>query len=451
MTKDVLVRVKGTQFMDDENDVIEMITAGTFNEKNGKKYLIYDETIVEGGDQTHNIVKIWPDKVEVTKRGLVDTHMTFECGKKHMCNYMTPVGLIILGITTSALEVEEDETSMGIVISYALEMNGEYISGCGLEIYARDMESFLVAVNAVVPFLCYITFGYVMKIKGVVKEDFLQQLNKMVFKVFYPFMTFYNIYKADASSLPRPVMLIFCGVSILVLEVILVLTVPRLVKENPRRGVIIQAIYRSNFVLFGLPLTVSVFGDVASSVAAMVVTVVITIYNTTSVVILEMFNSEGKTDVKTILVNVVKNPLLQGAMVGLVFFFLGIHVPKSLLTPIAAFADATSPVALFVLGGTLHFNAIRGNLKYLVPALSLKLLVLPAVMLALGYAFGLRDLELFLLVAIYGTPVAAASYPMAQNMGGDGELAGQFVVISTVVAVGTLFGWIFFMKSVGLI
>mgnify|MGYP000161129158 CR=1 FL=1 len=93
---------------------------------------------MEGGDQTHNIVKIWPDKVEVTKRGLVDTHMTFECGKKHMCNYMTPVGLIILGITTSALEVEEDETSMRVVISYALEMNGEYISGCGLEIYARD-------------------------------------------------------------------------------------------------------------------------------------------------------------------------------------------------------------------------------------------------------------------------------------------------------------------------
>ena len=163
-----------------------------------------------------------------------------------------------------------------------------------------------------------------------------------------------------------------------------------------------------------------------------------------------MGGSQGQ-EIETILVNVVKNPLLQGAMVGLVFFFLGIHVPKSLLTPIAAFADATSPVALFVLGGTLHFNAIRGNLKYLVPALSLKLLVLPAVMLALGYAFGLRDLELFLLVAIYGTPVAAASYPMAQNMGGDGELAGQFVVISTVVAVGTLFGWIFFMKSVGLI
>lgn len=214
---------------------------------------------------------------------------------------------------------------------------------------------------------------------------------------------------------------------------------------------IIQATFRSNFVLFGLPLTISVFGDSASSVAAMMVTVVITIYNTTSVVILEMFNTEGKSNPKTILLNVVKNPLLQGAVVGLVFFLLGIQVPKCLLTPIAAFADMTSPLALFVLGGTLHFNAIQGNLKYLVPTLSFKLLVLPAVMLTLGYMAGLRELELFLLVAIYGTPVAAASYPMAQNMGGDGELAGQFVVISTVVSVVTLFLWIFFLKSVALI
>ncbi|MCI8511601.1 MAG: AEC family transporter [Lachnospiraceae bacterium] len=313
------------------------------------------------------------------------------------------------------------------------------------------MESFFVAVNAVIPFFCYIAFGYVMKLKGVVKEDFLQKLNRMVFQVMYPFMTFYNIYKADADSLPRPILLIYGGVSILVVEVLLVLIVPRIIKENPRRGVIIQAIYRSNFVLFGLPLTISVFGDSAASVAAMMVTVVITIYNTTSVVILEMFNGDGKSDFKTIAINVAKNPLLQGAVTGLAFFLLGIRVPKSLLTPIAAFADMTSPLALFVLGGTLHFNAIRKNLKYLAPVLTIKLVFLPAVIVAIAYALGLRELELFLLIAIYATPVAAASYPMAQNMGGDGELAGQFVVISTVVSVVTLFLWIFFMKSVALI
>ena len=311
------------------------------------------------------------------------------------------------------------------------------------------MESLLVALNAVIPFLCYISFGYIVRMKKIVSESFLQQLNQMVFRLFYPCMTFYNIYKADAESLPRPVLLIFVGASILILEAILILVVPRFVLENPKRGVVIQGIFRSNFVLFGLPLTISVFGDSAASVAAMVVTVVVTIYNTTSVVILEMFNTNGKINVKNIAFNVIKNPLLQGAVIGLVFFLLGIHVPESIVTPIAAFSDATSPLALFVLGGTLHFNEISHNLKYLVPTLSFKLLILPAVMMAIGYAFGLRELELFLLVAVYGTPVAAASYPMAQNMGGDGELAGQLVVISTVVSVVTLFFWIFFLKQMG--
>ena len=304
------------------------------------------------------------------------------------------------------------------------------------------MESFLVAVNAVIPFFCYLALGYTMKIRGVVSEEFLQKLNQMVFRVFYPFMTFYNIYKADAESLPRPLLLIFTGASILIVEAILIVIVPKIVKENPRRGVIIQAIFRSNFVLFG---------HSAASIAAMMVTVVVSIYNTTSVFILEMFNGEGKSDIKKTLKAVVTNPLLQGAVVGLIFFFLGIKLPGSLVTPIAAFSNMTSPLAIYVLGGTLQFKAIRKNLKYLVPTLTCKLFFLPAIIIAIAYAFGLRGLELFLLIAVYATPVAAASYPMAQNMGGDGELAGQFVVISTAVSMFTLFLWIFFMKSVGLI
>ena len=98
------------------------------------------------------------------------------------------------------------------------------------------MESFLVAVNAVIPFFCYLALGYTMKIRGVVKEEFLQKLNQMVFRVFYPFMTFYNIYKADAESLPRPLLLIFTGASILIVEALLIVIIPKIVKENPEEA-----------------------------------------------------------------------------------------------------------------------------------------------------------------------------------------------------------------------
>jgi len=108
MTKEVLVSVKGTQLMGEENDTIEIITSGTCYEKNGKQYILFEEAI--------------------------------ECGKNNMANYVTPVGLIILGLTTASLTVTENEKEIHIGINYSLEMNGEYISDCSLEILAKARE-----------------------------------------------------------------------------------------------------------------------------------------------------------------------------------------------------------------------------------------------------------------------------------------------------------------------
>ena len=133
MTKDVLVSIKGTQFMDGEDDSVEIITAGTCYEKNGKWYVLYDEEQEEMHAVTHNRVKIQPNKIEVTKKGLVESQMIYEYGKKHLCNYLTPMGLIVLGITTTSLSVTEEDGKLGAVIEYALEMNGQHVASCRLE------------------------------------------------------------------------------------------------------------------------------------------------------------------------------------------------------------------------------------------------------------------------------------------------------------------------------
>lgn len=313
------------------------------------------------------------------------------------------------------------------------------------------LQSLLTACNAVVPFLCYLTLGYACVRMKAVDTAFINKLTKLVFTLMFPFMTFYNIYSATPESLPSPTLMIFTGASILILEGILLAVVPKLVPENARRGVIIQAVFRSNFVLFGLPLTLTLFGSEKAAVAGMLITVVITLYNITSVIILELFNGSERIRPRPLLVKLAKNPMLQGCAIGLLFFLLGVKLPSCLEKPISAFADMSSPLALFALGGTLQFHAIRKNLKYLIPALSVKLLLLPAVLLTLAYALGLRGVELFLVLAVFGTPVASGSYPMAQNMGGDGELAGQFVFISTVLSVFTLFIWIFALAQLGLL
>ena len=312
------------------------------------------------------------------------------------------------------------------------------------------MDSFLVAVNAVVPFLIYITFGYGVRLSGLVDEAFMNKLNSMIFKVFFPILMFDNLYKIETSFSLNPKMVGLAVSAVLLLEFALVLIVPRIVRGNPQRGVIIQAIYRSNFVLFGIPLTASLYGAEGAVLASMMIAIIIPIYNVTAVIILEMFHG-CRIKPMTLVKNVCTNPLILGAAAGLICFFLGVRLPECVAKPVSQFANMTTPLALFVLGGTMHFAAIRGNARFLALPIFIKLVVLPALILAAAGALGLDGPERFILFTMFATPIATSSYAMAQNMGGDGELAGEFVVLSTAVSVFTIFLWVFFLKQSGIV
>ena len=215
---------------------------------------------------------------------------------------------------------------------------------------------------------------------------------------------------------------------------------------------VIQAIFRSNFALYGVPMTVSLFPD-GGSVAGIVLLEVVSIFNITSVIILELFNTEngGRIDFRALPLKLLKNPLLQGCLVGLLFFAFGWTLPEALAKPVAALGNSATPLAMITLGGTLSFGALRKNRRIISGVLGVRLLLLPLVTLLLAYAVGLRGVELFLTLMIAGTPIATSSYPMAANMGGDGELAGQLVFVSTVVSLLTIFGFVFGMSQLGLI
>lgn len=312
------------------------------------------------------------------------------------------------------------------------------------------MESFIISVNAVLPFLIYIAFGYGVRTSGLVDEAFMTKLNRMIFQAFFPVLMFHNFYKIDRSFHLSGTLVIVAVLSVLIVQGLSIAIVPRLVPENARRGVLIQAIYRSNFVLFGIPLASNLFGEAGETLATAMIAIVIPIYNITAVIILEMYRG-GKVSPATLFINVCKNPMIRGAAVGLIFNLLGIQLPASVAAPIAQFATLTTPLALFVLGGTLHFSAIQHNLKYIVPSMSVKLLVLPAISIGISVLFGFTSVERFVYFEMFATPVATASYSMAQNMGGDGELAGQLVVLSTAVSVITIFLWVFGLSSMGMV
>ena len=183
----------------------------------------------------------------------------------------------------------------------------------------------------------------------------------------------------------------------------------------------------------------------------MMVLIMVSLFNVASVVVLEMFREGGKVKLKPLLLGIIKNPLLQGCIVGLAFYLLQIRLPSFIETPVSSLSGLASTLALVVLGANLRFEELKKNSRAISAVLITRLIVLPLVLVPLGYLIGLRGVELFLILMIYGTPVATASYPMAQNMGGDGQLAGQLVFTSTVASLGTIFLFIFAMSRLGLL
>ena len=313
------------------------------------------------------------------------------------------------------------------------------------------LESFQVAFNAVMPLLILLGIGWAAVRSGITDRAFMNRLNTLNFKLFFPFLMFKNVDGAEPENLPTAALMITGVVSLLVVVALLFILVPRIVKENPRRGTIIQAIFRSNFIIYGIPLTTFVFGEGKASVCGIMVMIMVSMFNILSVIVLEYFREGGKVRPGPLLLGIVKNPLLQGCVAGLLCYLLGIKLPVFLKEPVFALGSMASTLALVVLGANLQFAELKKNGRTITTVLLVRLLLLPLVMVPLGWLIGLRGVELFLILMIYGTPVATASYPMAQNMGGDGQLAGQLVFVSTVASLGTIFLFIFTMSQLGLL
>ena len=313
------------------------------------------------------------------------------------------------------------------------------------------LESFMDAFNAVMPFLILMGIGFGAVRLGWTDREFMGRLNALNFRLFFPFLMFNNVYSAKAENMPSVKLMVTGVVSVLLLIILLLMIVPRIVKENPRRGVVIQAIFRSNFIIYGAQLTVYVFGAEKASVCGVMIMLIVSLFNVAAVIILEMFREGGKIRIRQLLLGIVKNPILEGCMAGLLFFFLRIRLPSFIAGPVSSLAGLATTLALVALGASLRFEELRKNSRTIIPVMAVRLVLLPVVMTVFAYLIGLRGVELFLILMIFGTPVATASYPMAQNMGGDGQLAGQLVFVSTVVSLATIFVFIFTFSRLGLL
>lgn len=311
------------------------------------------------------------------------------------------------------------------------------------------LNSFLLSLNAVASIFVTMAAGYGAKRLLRLEKPEIGRFNSLVFHVPLPLMLFYNIYRSDLRG---GVSLRCLGLALGVLLVLFGLTwflVKRVESADGKRGVMIQASFRSNFLLLGMPLIQELCPGADLATVSVMLAIVVPCYNVLAVVTLERFR-RARPNFKSILLGVVKNPLILASAAGVALNLSGLELPGFLATPIAQLGAAASPIALLLLGAQFEFRDVGVHRRNLALCALLRLVVYPAAALSLAALAGLRGPEFAVLISMFATPTAVASFSMAASMGGDSDLAAGAVTVSTLFSALTLFLWIFLFKSLGM-
>lgn len=312
------------------------------------------------------------------------------------------------------------------------------------------MENLILSFNVVAPLFFMMVLGYFLKYIKMYDQHTLDIMNKIVFKVFLPVLLFYNVYTTDLGEALDLKLILYAASGVLILFFLLLLIVPRLEKENPKRGVLIQGVFRSNFVIFGIPVATSIYGEGNVGTTAMLIATIVPLFNVLAVISLEIFR-DSQINVKKIAKGVITNPLIVAAVIGIIFLLIGIQLPTSVLSTVKDISKMATPLGLILLGASFSFSDVKKYLNETIIIVIVKLILVPAIMVPLSVFLGFRGIALLTLTIIYGAPTGVSTFQMAKQMDGDSDLAAQIIVFTSFFCIITMFFWIYILKSMALI
>ncbi|MBQ7170268.1 MAG: AEC family transporter [Synergistaceae bacterium] len=310
-------------------------------------------------------------------------------------------------------------------------------------------ESFIAALKVVCPMMILMTIGWLCRVKGVISRPAMKEYDRVIFRVFMPLLLFKNIYEMDFSGGLAYKDMVFAAVCMLVIFA-LCLDLPRYLTDDPKKySVIGQAVVRCNYIIFGVTVSEALYGEGNIGAVVMLSVLVVPAINIFSAVILEVGRS-GKASTGKLLLAVLKNPMIIGAIFAFVFKGFDIPIPAPVWSVIRSIANSTTTISFLSLGVGLDMAGSVSDRKLLLWGIFLRMAVVPLVFMPLAIVAGFRGQSLCAMMVVFAAPSAVASYPMAVAMGADGKLAGQLVCTTTVISVLTIFLWTFTLKSLGL-
>lgn len=296
----------------------------------------------------------------------------------------------------------------------------------------------------IVPVFSIILLGWISRKKGFIHADFIGPANSLVFYIAIPAMIFSAISKATLTAHFNFGILVITLTTALVVCILVWIFGHTCRLKKSQLGSYVQISFHGNLGYIGLAVAFYFLGEDGFVKASILTGFLMILQNLLSVLALTV-NSHQLDSARygrTIVRNLAGNPVVLSAMAGIICSFLNVPIPLIVQRSLDILSGMALPMALLIIGASISFQDVRHKMKWVLSAISFKLILMPG----LGYvgyrALGFSPEEYLPGLILLASPTATISYVMAKEMKGDPDLAVIAISMCTLLSALTYTFWL---------
>lgn len=123
MKQKVMLSIRGRQtYLDQEPDIIELVTEGTIEKQGDAWQLCYEESDLTGLEGVTTTFRIEPKIITLTRTGRLNSQMVFQEGVFHNSLYQMEFGALMITVCASRIKAELTEKGGVVDLVYGIEI-----------------------------------------------------------------------------------------------------------------------------------------------------------------------------------------------------------------------------------------------------------------------------------------------------------------------------------------
>ncbi|NLE25650.1 MAG: hypothetical protein GX625_09980, partial [Clostridiaceae bacterium] len=152
------------------------------------------------------------------------------------------------------------------------------------------MQYLILSFNVIFPIFFMLVLGYLMRELKLVAESGFKMFSRATFYIFIPALLFINIYKSDLSNSLNVKLIIYAIITLFLMCLVLYFLIPRMIKDRWDQPVVMQGIYRSNFIIYGMCIVQAIYPNGDMGMVALLSAFIVPLYSVVTVLLFEMYS-----------------------------------------------------------------------------------------------------------------------------------------------------------------